>query len=162
MPRVLGRQDAGLIDIPNTLGFSAAYKEVQRLNTVFLTKGDPDYHLQKFAQLSSTCSRKSNRQLANQLCQQRPSPHAVLICGIHWQLEASSVLHKPNDSTVSWSRSFCLCEICPYISAPNDTSPFTIWEIYWEKVLYHKKNRQFLGWKFLRSDHRVRTDVPAF
>ena len=94
------------------------------------------------------------------------SPGSLQFCRIHWQLGASSVLHKPNDSPVSWSRSFCSCETCPYRSAPNDTSPriyapFTIWEICWEKVLYHKKNKQFLRRKFLRSDHRVRTGVPA-
>ena len=39
------RNYAGLevIDILNTLGFSDDYKEVQRLNMVFLTKSDPDY-----------------------------------------------------------------------------------------------------------------------
>ena len=95
----------------------------------------------------------------NQLRQQCPSPYikALHFCRIHWQLGASSVLHKPNDSPVSCSRPIHLCEICPYLSAPNDTSqriygPFTIWEIYWETILYHKKNRQFLRWKFLRSD----------
>ena len=39
-----------LIDISNTLGFSGDYKEVQRLNTAFLAKGDPDYNLQNFTQ----------------------------------------------------------------------------------------------------------------
>ena len=39
-----------LIDILNTLGFSDDYKEVQRLNTAFLAKGDPDYNLQNFTQ----------------------------------------------------------------------------------------------------------------
>ena len=136
--------------------------KVQRLNTVFLTKGDPDYHQQKFAQLSRTCSRKSIRQVVNQLRQQCPSHQDLQFCRIHWQLGASSILHKPNDSSVSCSRSFCSSGICPYLFAPNDTSPriyapFTIYK----KVLYHKKNRQFLRWKFLRSDHRVRTDVPA-
>ena len=62
--------------------------------------------------------------------------------------------HKSNHSSVSFSRSFCLCEICPYLSAPNDTSPriyasFTIWEIYWEKILYHKKTGNFWGGNFL-------------
>ena len=52
-----------LIAILNTLGLSDDCKEVQRLNTVFLSKDNPDYHQQKFAQLSSTYSRKSNRQL---------------------------------------------------------------------------------------------------
>ena len=155
-----------LIDILNTLGFSNDYKEVQHLSTVFVTRGEPDYHQQKSTQLSSTCSRKSNRQIVNQLCQQCPSPQALHICRIHWQLEAPPVLHKPNDSSVSCSRSFLLCEICPYLSPPNDTSariyaPFTIWEIYWYKVLCHGKNRQFLWCKFLRSGHRVRTGVPA-
>ena len=134
------------------LGFSDDCKEVQCLNTVFLTKGDTDYHQQKFAQLSSTWSRKSNRQIVNQLRQQCPSPQALHICWIHWQLGASSVLHKTNYS--SCSRSFCLCEICPYLSTPNDTSPriyapFTIWEIYWEKVLYHKETGNFRGGNFL-------------
>ena len=58
--------------------------------------------------------------------------------------------HKSNHSSVSFSRSFCLCVICPYLSAPNDTSPriyasFTIWKIYWEKILYHKKTGNFWG-----------------
>ena len=30
---------------------------------------------------------------------------------------------------------------------PRIYAVFAIWEIYWEKVLYHKKNRQFLRWK---------------
>ena len=50
--------DRGLIDILNTLGFSDGYIEVQRLNTVFVTKGDIDYRQQKFTQLPNTVESK--------------------------------------------------------------------------------------------------------
>ena len=77
-----------LIDILNTLGFSDDYKEIQRLNIVFLTKGDTDHRQQKFIQLSS---KKSNRQIVNQLHQQCPYPQALHFCRTHWQLWASSL-----------------------------------------------------------------------
>ena len=78
----------GLIDILITPGFSDDYKEIQRLKIVFLTKGDTDNRQQKFTQLSS---RKSNRQIVNQLHQQCPSPQAHIFCRTHWQLWASSL-----------------------------------------------------------------------
>ena len=39
-----------LVDILNRLGFSDDYKEVQRLNSIFVVSGEPEYNLQSFTQ----------------------------------------------------------------------------------------------------------------